>query len=72
VKALSIKYERVVNLGNYESERIAIELAIEKGDTAEAALSAAKRFVSKHIPYYALREGEAFDDDDQDEAIVLF
>jgi hypothetical protein len=49
MKALTITYQRVFNLGNYESERIEITLQIEEGETAQQVLDAAKRFVARQI-----------------------
>jgi hypothetical protein len=47
MKALTITYQRVFNLGNYESERIEITLQVEEGETAQQVLDAAKRFVAR-------------------------
>ncbi len=44
-KFLSVKYGRVSNLGNYETERIEVEVACEAGD-AKAALAEAKTWVN--------------------------
>lgn len=49
MKAKTIKYERVINLGNYESERIGIEIELEGGERAAAALDLAKKFVSSNV-----------------------
>jgi hypothetical protein len=46
MKALTITYQRVFNLGNYESERVEITLQVEEGERAQDVLDAAKRFVT--------------------------
>lgn len=50
MKAITITYQRVFNLGNYESERIEITLQVEEGETAQQVLDAAKRFVLRQLP----------------------
>lgn len=45
MKAITIHYEKCFALGNYEHEKIGIELEVEQGERAEAVLKAAKRFV---------------------------
>jgi hypothetical protein len=49
MKALTITYQRVFNLGNYESERIEITLQIEEGETAQQVLDAARKFVARQV-----------------------
>lgn len=46
MKALTITYQRVFNLGNYESERVEITLQIEEGERAQDVLDQAKKFVN--------------------------
>lgn len=50
MKAVTVTYQRVFNLGNYESERIEITLQVEEGETAQQVLDAAKRFVARQLP----------------------
>ena len=45
MRATTIKYEKKINLGNYEGETISIELALGEEDRAADALAAAKQFV---------------------------
>lgn len=45
MKAMRIYYEKCFNLGNYENEKIGIEILLEDEDTAKDALKAAKDFV---------------------------
>lgn len=44
-KTLSVYYERTFNLGNYESEKIGIELSVEEEEKAGDVLQKAKEFV---------------------------
>jgi small-conductance mechanosensitive channel len=50
VKAVTVRYQRVRNLGNYENERVEVEVQVEDGETAQQVLDAAKRFVLKNLP----------------------
>jgi hypothetical protein len=50
MQALTITYQRVFNLGNYESERIELTLQVEEGETAQQVLKAAKRLVARVPP----------------------
>jgi hypothetical protein len=63
MKALTITYQRVFNLGNYESERVEITLQVEEGERAQDVLDAAKRFVTgagrQAQPPYEEKIGEA-------------
>lgn len=45
MRATTIKYEKKINLGNYEGETISIELALGENDKADDALRAAQQFV---------------------------
>lgn len=45
MKATVVRFERLFNRGNFEHEKIAIEIQLEEGDTAKAALEKAKSFV---------------------------
>ena len=42
-----INYQKTFNLGNYSSERIGVEIAINAGDDAKDALEAAKQLVEE-------------------------
>lgn len=48
MKPVTVRYGRTINTGNYENERIDIEVQLDAGDTAQAALDAAKRFVERN------------------------
>ena len=50
MKAKVIKYEKVFNIGNYESVRIGIELEPDINESASYVLSKAKEFVEAHNP----------------------
>lgn len=43
----SINYQKKFNLGNYQSERIGVELELNPGDSANEALDLAKQFVEE-------------------------
>jgi hypothetical protein len=45
VKALTVRYERLYSLGNYEHAKYGIELTVEEGEKASDVLEQAKRFV---------------------------
>lgn len=47
MKATKIYYEKLFNLGNYENEKIGIEVQLEDGDVAEEALEKAKSAVER-------------------------
>jgi uncharacterized protein (DUF2225 family) len=50
MKAKSIYYKKLFNLGNYTNEEIGIELEIEQGEKAADVLKAAKSFVESMDP----------------------
>lgn len=41
----SIKYEKLVNTGNYEHEKIGVSVALEEGESVYDALKRARAFV---------------------------
>jgi hypothetical protein len=45
----SVKYGRVKNLGNYETERTEVEVVLNDGQTPEDGLIEAKRFVKNQL-----------------------
>lgn len=44
-----IRYERVHNLGNYENEKVAIEIQLDEGEKADDAIRLAKIFVNRNL-----------------------
>lgn len=52
MRVMEINYERVHNLGNYESERIGIKVALDESEKAAEILPKIREFVS------ASRSGE--------------
>lgn len=44
----TINYQRTFNTGNYSSERIGVEIAINAGESAEKALDTAKKLVEEY------------------------
>ena len=59
MKAKLVRYERVFRLGNYESERIGIDIELEDGDKAIDALTHARKFVYSQAQGYAPPAKEA-------------
>jgi hypothetical protein len=43
-----VNYQKTFNLGNYSSERIGVEIALNAGDNAKEALEAAKNLVEEY------------------------
>lgn len=50
MKATKIYYEKCFNLGNFENEKIGIELIVEDGELAKDVLAKAKQFVNNLNP----------------------
>ncbi len=48
MKTGEIYYERTINLGNFESEKIGIKLILEEGEKSDEALLQAKRFIDEN------------------------
>ena len=49
MKARKVKYERLVNTGNYSNEKYGIEVILEKGEKVEEAIKKAKRLVNRQL-----------------------
>jgi hypothetical protein len=45
MKAVSVRYERLYNVGNYEHAKFGIELAVEEGEKASDVMEKAKKWV---------------------------
>ena len=45
MRAKTVKYERVKNLGNYETERVGVEVELVEGEKAFEAVHRARQFV---------------------------
>lgn len=58
MKITGVRYERVANLGNYETERVAVEVLVEDGETPQMALLHAKLFVNAQLGIEELTEEE--------------
>jgi len=52
MKPKLVRYERLYNLGNFDHEKIAIEIEVEEGETATEALKQAKKFCRVHYANY--------------------
>ena len=42
MKPTSVRYQRTINLGNYESEQVSVEVALDEGESAADGLRAAR------------------------------
>jgi hypothetical protein len=49
VRATTVTYERVHNLGNFENERVGIEIQLDEGEKADEALRLARVFVNRGL-----------------------
>ena len=51
MKITAVRYERVCSMGagTYETERVAAEVSVEDGDSADAALVEARKFVNEAL-----------------------
>lgn len=47
MQIITIHYERLVNLGNYENEKFAVDVAVGEGDDPAQVAAEAKRFVER-------------------------
>jgi hypothetical protein len=45
MKTTSINYSKVFSLGNYENEKIGVEIEIQEGDDVQKAIQSARQFV---------------------------
>ena len=46
MRVVNLTYERTFNKGNYESEKIGVEIALDSEDSAGEALARAQQFVN--------------------------
>lgn len=44
-----VRYEKVQNLGNYESQRIGVTIVLNENESAESAIERARAFVRRVI-----------------------
>lgn len=69
-----VTYQRVKNLGNYETERVEVEVQLNEGEDANAAFNAAKKYVNGKLnlgpsdqeirdAYAVLKEADCVEDD---------
>jgi len=49
MKAKLIRYERLVNTGNFTHEKYGIDVELDKGESADEGIIAAKAFVDRQI-----------------------
>jgi hypothetical protein len=59
VKITAVSYQRTINLGNFESERVGTEVVLdEEGDSPEAAIALAREFVRQNSSLKRLEEDQ--------------
>ncbi len=46
---VKVSYEQVKNLGNYQSARFGVEVAVNEGESPVAAMDRAKAFVGHYV-----------------------
>jgi hypothetical protein len=49
MRVTQVQYSRLKNLGDYDHEKIGVEVEISEGETAAEALTRAKRFVDAEL-----------------------
>lgn len=49
MKVTIVRYEKLVNLGNYENQKLGVEVQLEDGETPSEAVQRAKAFVDAHV-----------------------
>jgi hypothetical protein len=70
-----VTYQRVKNLGNYETERVEVEVALNEDENADKAFTAAKQYVNGKLDlgpteqdvrdaYAVLRDAGMVEEDD--------
>lgn len=47
MKCTRIYYEKCFNLGNYQNEKVGVEIELAEGETAAAAMKLAQKFVEQ-------------------------
>jgi len=62
----TINYTRTFNLGNYSSEKIGVEFALNKGESATKALDAARELVEEYHAENVKRQKELYDESIRD------
>jgi hypothetical protein len=45
MKVTSVNYSKVFSLGNYENEKIGVEIELQEGDNVQIAMQQAKQYV---------------------------
>lgn len=53
MRITSVQYSRVYSLGNYENEKIGVEVEVPEGDDPQAALAEARKFVDMSSKVFA-------------------
>jgi hypothetical protein len=58
----TISYTRTFNLGNYSSEKIGVEFALNQGESATKALNAARELVEEYHAVNVARQKELYEE----------
>ena len=59
MKCTRIYYEKCFNLGNYQNEKVGVEVELAEDETATQAIDAAKKFVEQNNPKNSSKLEEA-------------
>ena len=49
MKVIQVEYKKLVNLGNFEHQSLAVVVALEDGETAHEAVARAKKFIEAEL-----------------------
>lgn len=49
MKVTVVRYEKLVNLGNFSNQKLGVEVQLEDGETPHDAVKRAKAFVEKNL-----------------------
>ena len=49
MKAKTVFYQKLVNIGHFQHEKFGVEIELEDGENAQVAMDKAKEFINKQI-----------------------
>jgi hypothetical protein len=49
MKVTIVRFEKLINLGNYENQKLGVEVQLDEGETPSEAIKRAKAFVESHL-----------------------
>ncbi len=56
MRVSKISYSRLKNIGNFQHEKVDVEIELQKGDDPTEAMKACKGFVNKELGYLPSQE----------------